>query len=311
MVQKNYKPVRQKIRPTVSIITINYKQAIVTNQLLASLQKLTWPELDVIVVDNNSGQESTDKIDTGYSNTSLIINSENLGFAGGNNVGIKASSGEYILLLNNDTEVIPGLIEPMIELLEKDSRIGAVSPKIKFYHHPDLIQYAGFTPMHPLTLRMRAHGYKEQDQGQHDQGGETSFAHGCAMMIPRRVVSQVGMMPEEYFLYYEEHDWSTAIRRQGYKIYYEPRSLVYHKESVSVQGESLLKTYFLNRNRILYMRRNHPYFQRVVATLFLLLISIPKNMITYLVNQQGNHLKVYCQALIWNLSNPSKHGISR
>ena len=297
-----------KKRPTVSIITVNYKQAEVSNQLLASLQKLTWPELEIIVVDNNSGKDETDKIETRYANTRLIRNQENLGFAGGNNVGIKASTGEYVLLLNNDTEVGPGFIEPMVELLEQDPRIGAVSPKIKFYDQPEIIQYAGFTPMNPYTLRMRALGNREPDRGQHDRCGETSFAHGCAMMVPRRVIQRVGLMPEEYFLYYEEHDWSSAMRSLGYKIYYQPRSEVYHKESVSVKKNSVLKTYYVNRNRILYMRRNHPLLQRTAASAYLLLISLPKNVTAFLLRGEMKHLSAYFRAMVWNLVNPSRHG---
>lgn len=288
---------------TVSIITVNYKQAEVTNQLLASLQQLTWPEIEIIVVDNNSGRENADRIDTGYSNTRLIKNTQNLGFAGGNNVGIAVSTGKYILLLNNDTEVEPGFIEPMIELFEQNPDIGAVSPKIKFFHNPGIIQYAGFTRMNPFTLRMNAVGSRQPDNGLYDRSEETCFAHGCAMMVPRRVINEVGLMPEAYFLYYEEHDWSTAIKRKGYKIYYQPLSVVYHKESVSVQKDSLLKTYFLNRNRILYMRRNYTMFHRVAATFYLLLISVPKNMISFLVKRKHEHLKAYWSAMIWNIYN--------
>jgi GT2 family glycosyltransferase len=286
----------------VSIITVNYKQAEVTNQLLASLQQLTWPEIEIIVVDNNSGAESLDRINS-YSNTRLIKNTQNLGFAGGNNVGIKASDGKYILLLNNDTEVDPGFIEPMIKLFEENPDCGAVSPKIKYFQNPDIIQYAGFTRMNPLTLRMKAIGNKQPDNGLYDQVEETNFAHGCAMMVPRKVINEVGLMPEEYFLYYEEHDWSTTIKRLGYKIFYQPLSVVYHKESVSVQKDSLLKTYFLNRNRILYMRRNHKMFYKVVATLYLLLISFPKNIFSYLVKREYSHMNSYFKAFIWNINN--------
>jgi GT2 family glycosyltransferase len=162
--------------------------------------------------------------------------------------------------------------------------------------------------MNPYTLRMRALGNREPDRGQHDRCRETSFAHGCAMMVPRSVIQQAGLMPEEYFLYYEEHDWCSAIRDLGYKIYYQPRSEVYHKESVSVNKNSVLKTYYLNRNRILYMRRNHPLLHRATASAYLLLISFPKNVTGFLLRGEMKHLSAYFRAMIWNLVHPSKYG---
>lgn len=291
----------------ISIITICYKQAEVTNQLIASLQKITWPNFEVIVVDNNSGKEDYCQINTSYKNTSLICNTKNLGFAGGNNTGIKASKGDYILLLNNDTEVHPGFLEPMVKLFEENPGIGAVSPKIKFFHHPELIQYAGFTKMNPFTLRMNAIGSRQVDDGSYDKESETHFAHGCSMMVSRSVINKVGLMPEEYFLYYEEHDWSTKIKHAGYKIFYQPKSVVYHKESVSVKKDSTLKTYFINRNRILYMRRNFNWFKQLVAVLFILLVSVPKNLLIFLIKSEYKHLQAYCDAITWNLTHKTKN----
>ncbi|MBI9067949.1 MAG: glycosyltransferase family 2 protein [Salinivirgaceae bacterium] len=291
----------------VSIITINYKQAEVTNQLIASLQRITWPNFELIVVDNNSGENDCSKINTTNKNTLLICNTKNDGFAGGNNIGIKAAKGDYILLLNNDTEVAPGFLEPMIELFEKNDSIGAVSPKIKFFHHPELIQYAGFTKMNPFTLRMHAIGSRQIDNGTYDEVSETHFAHGCAMMVSRKVLETVGYMPEEYFLYYEEHDWSAAIKRKGYQIWYQPESLVLHKESISVKKGSVLKTYFINRNRILFMKRNFNWINRLMAFLFILLISFPKNLLMFLIKSEYKHLQAYWDAISWNFTHKTKN----
>ena len=293
-------------KPLISIITINYKQAEVTNQLLASLQNISWSNIEIIVVDNNSGIKSTSAININYSNVKLIINEENLGFAGGNNTGLRYAKGDYILFLNNDTEVAPGFIEPMIKLFKKHPQIGAVSPKIKFFHHPEIIQYAGFTPMNPFTQRINAIGNKQFDNGDYDKSGETNFAHGCAMMVSRAVIKKVGPMPDKYFLYYEEHDWSTKIKKSGYKIYYQGKSVVYHKESVSVQKNSPLKTYFLTRNRILYMRRNFNLLHKIISTLYILLFSIPKNTVIYIRKKEHAQLNAYWDAIIWNISQKTK-----
>jgi hypothetical protein len=289
-----------KTNKLISIITVNYKQAQVTNQLLASLQQITYPNVEIIVVDNNSGD--ADLIHTSYANVKLICNSQNLGFSGGNNVGIKESKGEFVLLLNNDTEVEPDFLEPLVELLVRFQDIGVVSPKIKYFNQPDTIQFAGFSPMNPFTIRNFTIGRKERDCSIYNHIKETPAAHGCAMLVRRKVINEVGLMPEEYFLYYEEHDWSTTIKRGGYKIYYQPKSVVYHKESVSAEKGSTLKTYYLNRNRILFMRRNSDSFTKIVATAYLLFISIPKNIFSYLFGGKFGHLKAYLDALAWNIS---------
>lgn len=296
------KPHKMNNNILISIITVNYKQSAVTNHLLASLQYISYPNIEIIVVDNCSGAADVKRINTRYPNVSLICNTKNLGFAGGNNVGIKACKGEMILLLNNDTTVGVGLIEPMLDLFSRFPEIGAVSPKIKYYHQPNTIQYAGFSKMNPFTLRMNTIGNKQPDDGLYDKVQETNFAHGCAMLVKREVINQVGLMPEAYFLYYEEHDWSSAIKRAGYKIYYQPKSVVFHKESVSVRKGSILKTYYLNRNRILYMRRNYELHYRIVACLYLLFVSVPKNILSYLWKRQYGHLRAYLNALAWNLS---------
>jgi len=293
-------------KPLVSIITINYKQSAVTNDLLKSLNHVKAPSFEVIVVDNASGNDDHKKIDTSYSFVKLVVSEENLGFAGGNNLGYKHASGEYILLLNNDTEVEPDFMLPMIELFKSDPKIGAMSPKIRYFYQPDTIQYAGFSPINILTLRMHAWGFKEKDNGQHDKIRQTDFAHGCAMMVPRRVIEHVGVMCDEYFLYYEEHDWSTRIRKAGYIIMYQPQSLVLHKESISVQKDSPLKTYYINRNRIFFMRRNFKGMKKLIPSLYLLLISIPKNFLTYLFSGKKEHLAAYRKAIAWHFSHPVK-----
>ncbi len=295
-----------RTEPLISIITINYKQAEVTNELLDSLSQVTWNNLEIIVVDNNSGTTDTKKINTNYKNVKLICSFKNLGFAGGNNLGIKYAKGKYILLLNNDTEVFPEFIEPMVELMEENSTIGAISPLIKYFENPKWIQYAGFTSMNPLTQRINAIGKGKMDIGQYAMPKSTAFAHGCAMLVPRKVIEKIGTMNEEYFLYYEEHDWSYRIKKAGYKIYFQPKSVVLHKESISTGKNSPLKTYFITRNRILYMKKHFHAFWKLLSGLYLVLISIPFNLIRFAMNKRTAHLSAYVDAITWNLTLKTK-----
>ena len=287
--------------PLVSIITVNYDHSEVTSQLLASLRKVTYPELEIIVVDNNSPNDDPAIIKQFFPEIELIRSPENLGFAGGNNLGIRKARGKYILLLNNDTEVEPGFLEPLVTKLESDASIGAVSPKIKFFHTPDTLQFAGFSPLNPYTIRSHGHGYGTRDRGQFGQDAPTAFVHGAAMMVPVEVIRKVGLLAECYFLYYEELDWSERIRRAGYKLWFVHNSVVFHKESISTGKMSPLKTYYMNRARILYLRRNVHGFRFPVAVFYQVFIAVPRNALKFLLERNPGHYKAYQQAILWHV----------
>jgi len=287
--------------PLVSIITINFNHSEVTSQLLYSLRKVTYPELEIIVVDNNSPDDDPDVLKQSFPEIELIRSPENLGFAGGNNLGIRKARGKFILLLNNDTEVDPGFLEPLVAKLESDSNIGAVSPKIRFFHTPDTLQYAGYSPLNPYTIRSHGRGHGTRDTGQFEQDAPTAFVHGAAMMVPLEVIRKVGLMAECYFLYYEELDWSERIRRAGYQLWYVHNSIVFHKESISTGKMSPLKTYYINRARILYLRRNIHGFRFPVAVLYQVFIAVPRNALKFLFEGNPDHFKAYNQAVLWHI----------
>ncbi|MEM6893461.1 MAG: glycosyltransferase family 2 protein [Bacteroidota bacterium] len=294
------------MKPLVSIITVNYNESLVTMEFLESVRKLTYPKVEVIVVDNASPNDDPDAIKTAFPEIQLIKSHENLGFAGGNNLGVKHSKGEFLLFVNNDTIVPEHFLEPLLETLQNDSNIGMVSPKIKFHWDPTLIQYAGYTSMNKWTIRNSSIGYHQKDDGTYDVPKETQSIHGAAMMVPRRVVDAVGMMTEIYFLYYEEHDWAEMIKRAGYKIFYQPKSYILHKESVSTGKFSPLKTYYISRNRILFARRNFKPLSLFVSLVFQVLVSIPKNLLKFTVKREFEHLKAFWRAVSWNLTHSSK-----
>ena len=287
--------------PLVSIVTVNYNHPEVTVELLKSLQAITYPNVEIIVVENAS-RDIPAMIKNGFPDIIFIQNTENLGFAGGNNVGIAMARGKYVLFLNNDTEVWPDFLEPLVLKCESDNRIGAVSPKIKFYYKPDTIQYSGQAPINPYTMRSFGYGYGAADNGQFDEDAQTNFVHGAAMMVPMSVIEVVGLMPECYFLYYEELDWCTRIKKAGYQLWYVHRSTVMHKESVSTGKLTPFKTYYMNRSRLLYLRRNIDGFVFLISVLFQLFVAIPKNTFVFFFKLEFGHLKAYYRALSWHLA---------
>lgn len=289
--------------PLVSIITVNYDHPEVTCLLLASLRKISYPNIEIIVVDNASPKDDPAIIVQSYPEVVFIQSKENLGFAGGNNIGIRRAKGKYILLLNNDTEVDPGFLEPLVEKFEGNPAIGAISPKIKFFDEPDVLQFTGQAPINPYTIRSYGYGFGQKDKGQFDSDAITNFVHGAAMMIPMEVIRKTGLMAECYFLYYEELDWGARIRRSGYELWYVHNSTIWHKESTSTGRLSPFKTYYMNRARLLYLRRNVSGFQFLVAILFQVFAAIPKNSLVFLLQGNPGHFKAYLSAVVWNIKN--------
>ena len=300
---------KDKNVPKVSIISVNYNQAAVTVELLESIKQLSFKDLEVIVVDNASKEDPTAALLATYPTVKLIKSADNLGFAGGNNLGIDASTGDYLFFINNDAEIVEGTIEQLLALFHRVPNLGVVSPKLCYYTPEasiDTIQYAGSTEVSNFTGRNRTLGELEEDNGQYVVAKPTAYAHGAAMMIPRAAMEKVGKMPEEFFLYYEELDWCAQFRRAGYEIYIEPNALVYHKESLSVGKMSPLKTYYVNRNRIYFMRRNKSRLEFLTFSIYLFFVALPKHVLSFIVKREWQHLNVLLKAVRWNYSNESE-----
>ena len=288
-------------KPLVSIITISYDHSDVTCALLESLRHITYPNIEIIVVDNASPNDDPLIIKQKFPEIKMIQSKLNLGFGGGNNLAVRESKGKYCLFINNDTEVDIGFLEPLVDKLEKSPKIGAVSPKIKFFYPPNTIQFSGQAPINPYTIRTYGYGYGAKDLGQFDKDTLTFFVHGAAMMIPIEVIKKVGMMSEIYFLYYEELDWSEMIRSAGYELWYVHNSTVLHRGSTSIGKQTPFRTYYMNRARIIYLRRNVTGLKFFIAILFQIFVSIPKNSLVFLIKGNKGDFRAYQKALIWNL----------
>jgi GT2 family glycosyltransferase len=292
--------------PLVSIITLNYNQTPVTLQFLESTRNLLYRNYEILVCDMASD------IDPGtilhpeeYYQTRLLRSPKNLGFAGGNNWGIRQARGEFIFIVNNDTEVTPDLLDRLLAPFLKDPSIGVTCPKIKFFSHPSIIQYAGFNAMNPFTGRTSTIGEMQEDKGQYDVSGPTYGAHGCAMMVKKEVIHKTGMFPEKFFLYYEEWDWSVRILKSGFKIWYTADATIFHKESMSVGKQNPVKVYYHTRNRILFMRRNQDFFHLLIFSLFFTFVTLPRSVFKYLVNRQFVQLELFLKGIWWNLHSSS------
>ena len=241
------------------------------------------------MVDNASTQDEATELEKRYPLIIVIRSDKNLGFAGGNNLGIKAAHGKYLFFINNDAILPqPSALSLLITRLESSDQIGMVCPKIRFTWGKQPIQYAGYTPLSKITLRNKSIGFGEQDNGQYDTPHPTPYAHGAAMMVKREIIEKVGMMPECYFLYYEELDWSMMIRRAGYEIWYEPACTIFHKESQTTGQMSPLKTYFITRNRLLFAQRNAQKDTKYLTYVYLIIVVATKDISFHLLRGKFN-----------------------
>ena len=279
----------------VSIITINYNGL---EDTCALVESIPFNEnMEVIVVDNASNNQEAETIAKRFPQIKVIQCNHNLGFAGGNNLGIQAAQGRYLFLVNNDTVFKDFNVQALIDRTDSSPNIGIVCPKIRFAWDNNPIQFAGYSQLSRISVRNHALGFNEEDHGQYDTGHPTPYAHGAAMLIRRDAIDKVGLMPECYFLYYEELDWSMMFTRAGYQIWYEPQCTIYHKESQATGQNSPLRTYYLTRNRLFLVRRNPQEFNQTLAYLYLMGIVALRDILKYALAARFDLLKATIRAL--------------
>lgn len=285
----------------LSIITINYNGLKDTCALIESIP--FNDKTEVIVVDNASNNDEASEIEQRFPFVNVVRSEKNLGFAGGNNLGIRAAQGKYLFIINNDTIFKDFNVQALIDRLESSPAIGIVCPKIRFAWGTNPIQYAGYTPLSKVTVRNRAIGFGEEDNNQYETDHPTPYAHGAAMLIKREALEKVGLMPECYFLYYEELDWSMMFTRAGYQIWYDPACTIYHKESQATGQNSPLRTYYIARNRLLLVKRNYPNIYKWLALCYLLCMVFPKDLIKYAIHGHWSLLTATLRGVLDFISN--------
>ena len=265
----------------VSIITVNYNGWQDTCELIASLKQHETYPYEVIVVDNASAGDDAERIRAAHPEAKVVRSDVNLGFAGGNNLGYRYAKGDCIFFLNNDMVVKEAVLQPLVRQLEVPG-VGALSPCIRLYRHPEAMQYCGYQDMTPITLRHTTRRYEHWRAETFLRPFVTEVMHGAAMLVRRDVIERVGTMTEVYFLFYEEFDWSRRIREAGFAIWCVPGVSVYHKESMSIPLQTPFREYHIARSRMIYARRNNRGVVRLLSCGYLLGIALPKRVCGYL-----------------------------
>jgi len=243
-------------KPLVSIIILNWNGKEHLETCLPSVIGQTYEDIETIVVDNGSTDGSIEYVKQNYDTVKLVCNSTNVGFAEGNNVGIRAASGEYVVVLNNDTEVDKNWISSFVKVAEENPDAGMFACKILSYYDRKQIDCVGHL-IYPDGLS-RGRGRGEVDEGQYDTIEEVAFPSGCAALYRREMLDQIGLFDGDFFIYVEDSDLGIRGRLAGWKCLYAPDAVVYHKYSATMGGYSPGKAIMIERNRIWFVTKNLP-----------------------------------------------------
>ena len=251
--------------PKVYIVILNWNRHVDTLECIESVKKINYPNYNIILVDNGSTDISPDIFKQRHEDIILIKNEENIGYADGNNVGIRnalLNKAEYVWLLNNDAVVHPDALTEMVDIGEKVPESGILGSKIYYYDRPEVIWFAGATINWKYAFSYHI-GCDQNDKPLYDIIKEVDRVTGCSMLVKRDVCEKIGLMDEKLFLYAEELDWCVRAKIAGYKILYIPGSKVYHKVSVSTGGNnSIVFNYFNTRNFLYVIKKNFLFPRR-------------------------------------------------
>lgn len=250
----------KKMSPAVFIILLNWNNRKDTMNCIDSINRLDYPNFKVVVVDNGSIDGSPEIIKKKFPMVHLIRNKENLGFSIGNNVGIRYAlrrDAKYVFVLNNDTILDKNCLRELVKVAESDLKIGIVGPKIYIFDgSQNRIWFAG-GKTNWWKGEAKHIGFNEEDEGQYDVVKEVDFITGCALLIKRKVIKEIGLFDPFYSpIYFEDADWCSRARRDGYKIVYVPKAKLWHKKDISIRKHSHGVVYLVTRNRLLFMRKN-------------------------------------------------------
>lgn len=243
--------------PTVSVIIVNYNGEKLLADCLGSLQRQTYRDFEVIFVDNGSADGSLARARELMPEAHFLPLTENTGFAKGNNVGIAAARGQYLVLLNNDTETDPRFLEELVAAAERNPRAGMVAPKILNFFDRTLIDSVGGLVMCADGIA-QGRGRGEHDTGQYDGLGEVLMPSGCAALYRKDMLDEVGLFAEDFFAYCEDSDLGLRCLWAGWRTVAAPRAVVFHKYSASSSTYSPWKLRLVERNHYLLALRNFP-----------------------------------------------------
>lgn len=252
---------QEQTNPLVSVIIVHYNRVEYLKMVLPSLRQVTYSPLEIILVDNASTDESVAFTRQHFPEVKIVQNPRNYMYARGNNEGIRAAKGEILCLLNNDVEVDPGFIEPVVKAFRRDASLGAGQPKILDLNRPEFFEYAGaaggFLDRYGYPfLRGRLFFTVERDEGQYDDPLNIFWASGAALFLRKSALEETGLLDEDFILHMEEIDLCWRLHLHRYHVRFIPGSRVWHKGGGTLSAENPQKLYWNYRNNIFLLVKN-------------------------------------------------------
>lgn len=247
---------------TTAVVILNWNGRDFLEQFLPSVLNNNSAGAAIIVADNASKDDSVRFVQENYPSVRIIRNDVNGGYAKGYNDALAQVEADYFVLLNSDVEVTPGWLEPMIRLLDHDPSVAACQPKLRAYDRREEFEYAGAAGGfidkwgYPFC-RGRMFDHSEKDQGQYNDRCEIFWATGACLFIRASAFREVGGLDEDFFAHMEEIDLCWRLKNAGYRVMYEPESLVYHVGGGTLSKQSPQKTFLNFRNNLILMAKNH------------------------------------------------------
>ena len=297
-------------RPIVSVVIPHYGGKDIISECLISLEKCIYPNLEIIVVDNDSPDDSAQYIKTNFPEINLIQSKYNRGFAGGCNFGAQHAKGEYLLILNNDTTHKSDWINHLVHRIESSTSISAVQPKIKNDKERNHFDYAGACGGYmdkycfPFA-RGRIFNTVEKDTGQYDEACKIFWASGTAFLTRKNIYDQLGGFDETLFAHMEEIDYHWKCHLIGHEVWVEPSSVIYHKGALTLPTSSPKKTYLNYRNSLILLLTNYPVgrsFCLFFPRFFMEFISFIKEILTFKWRHAFSIIKSWVWIMVhWNI----------
>ncbi len=295
-------------QPYIITVILNTNRREDTLECLASLQQNAYPNHKTIVLDNQSTDGSVQAIHSSFPNVQILELQENLGYAGNNNIGIEAAlaqGADWVFVLNEDTILDPECLSNLIKAGESDSQIGIVGPMVYHHNEPDIIQSAGGI----LSKRWDSiHiAQNERDIGQFDQTHSVDWISGCAIMVRRGVIQQVGMLDVRFFYYWEETEWCLRAGKAGWKVVHVPDAKLWHKGVRRDYQPRPHVTYYDTRNRLLMQAKHHAPFGVRIYTWS----KILSTLISWTVKPRWRSMRDHRNAMFRGMVDFSFHRLGR
>ena len=290
---------------SVVAVVLNYRRPADTIDCIGSLQRTEGLKPEIIVVDNGSDDGSAERIAESFPAMQLIRNRSNLGYAGGNNVGIRDAlkrGAEFVLVINNDCTIAPDALGRMVGAAHARGA-GIVSPKVYDFFKPEIIQYAGYRNIHLLAQGLPV-GEGERDEGQYEREAEMSAAPGCALLLSRRLLESVGLFDELFFAYSEELDLCRRALDAGYHILFVPSAHVWHRKAATLSPRSPEYTYYLTRGRLIYARKHLGWSAFLLVFLpYFVVAKMIKPAVVFALLGRPRNISALLSAVWWNVRN--------